>query len=168
MIGPLAPGNLNAVAAIGFENYSRRDLQFFLNHACAFNLECRRDDEAQGFGLALLVQGALDIIAVSVSQGQRRLGLGKEIVSVWLASDTVHAASLEVAESNAPAIALYRSVGFEAVGRRRRYYGGVGDALVMAWARSCKSTPEFAGQSFYPDESLASGRHGKLCNDRLG
>lgn len=39
---------------------------------------------------------------------------------------------LEVAADNAAAVALYRALGFAEVGRRRRYYGGRIDALVLA------------------------------------
>ncbi len=41
--------------------------------------------------------------------------------------------SLEVRESNQPAISLYRKMGFEAVGRRKRYYENGEDALMMEY-----------------------------------
>ena len=42
--------------------------------------------------------------------------------------------TLEVRVSNEPAIALYRSFGFEEAGIRKRYYGDGEDALIM-WLR---------------------------------
>lgn len=41
------------------------------------------------------------------------------------------AATLEVRAGNAAAVALYRRLGFEEVGRRRRYYADGSDALLM-------------------------------------
>ena len=44
--------------------------------------------------------------------------------------------TLEVRASNAPAIALYRKHGFQAVGQRRNYYQKPDeDALLMTWFR---------------------------------
>ncbi len=38
---------------------------------------------------------------------------------------------LEVATGNAAALALYRREGFTEVGRRRRYYADLSDAIVL-------------------------------------
>ena len=38
---------------------------------------------------------------------------------------------LDVAADNTPALALYRSLGFQDISRRARYYGGRTDAIVM-------------------------------------
>ena len=50
--------------------------------------------------------------------------------------------TLEVRASNAAALALYRSLGFIASGRRRRYYGDGEDALVMTLPVGRGSTME--------------------------
>lgn len=50
-------------------------------------------------------------------------------------------ATLEVRPSNSRALALYENFGFEALGRRRRYYADGEDALIL-WQNSLK-TPEF-------------------------
>ena len=47
------------------------------------------------------------------------------------ASDGAITMFLEVAEDNFPARALYVACGYRPVGRRRGYYAGGGDALVL-------------------------------------
>ena len=39
--------------------------------------------------------------------------------------------SLEVNEKNIIAINLYKNFGFEKVGRRKKYYNGIDDAIIM-------------------------------------
>ena len=39
--------------------------------------------------------------------------------------------SLEVNEINEPAINLYKKAGFEIVGKRKKYYDGKNDAIIM-------------------------------------
>lgn len=75
------------------------------------------------------------ITNVATHPDARRQGLGRAVVSALLS----HAISLgltdvylEVRVSNEPAIALYRSLGFEEIGRRRHFYRQpTEDALLM-------------------------------------
>jgi ribosomal-protein-alanine N-acetyltransferase len=91
-----------------------------------------------GFVLCRLAAGEGEILTITVARSHRRQGLG------WLLMDAVlrelHAARadvlfLEVDETNAPAIGLYRRLGFREVGRRPAYYRHADDsragALVM-------------------------------------
>lgn len=65
--------------------------------------------------------GEREILNVAVDPAKRRRGIGKMLVEAELArSQGVW--FLEVRESNAAAIALYRSMGFEPAGRRPGYY----------------------------------------------
>jgi ribosomal-protein-alanine N-acetyltransferase len=92
-----------------------------------------------GFILARALAGEAEVITLAVRPAARRHGLA----SALLQAATVQALAagaetlfLEVAEDNAPAIALYGRSGFSLVGRRRGYYarpGGAGpvDALIM-------------------------------------
>lgn len=96
------------------------------------------EGETDGFILIRTVADEAEILTLAVRPAARRQGLGGRLVGV--ASD--RAASLgarrmflEVAEDNAPARALYGSLGFQAAGRRPRYYpradGPAVDALVL-------------------------------------
>ena len=63
-------------------------------------------------------QGTIDI---SLSEYGRELAIetGKDNIS------------LEVNEKNYAAISLYKKAGFEDVGRRKKYYNGMDDAIIM-------------------------------------
>jgi ribosomal-protein-alanine N-acetyltransferase len=95
--------------------------------------------EADGFILVRAIAGEAEIITLAVAPSARRQGLARRLIeqavvrALALEAQTLF---LEVAEDNVPALALYRGLGFEVVGRRRGYYArGTGvspaDALVM-------------------------------------
>ncbi len=79
-----------------------------------------------------------EVLTICVAPGQRRHGAGRLLMEgaiAAMANDGVRRLCLEVAEDNGPALALYRSFGFSAAGRRPAYYptaGGAADALIMA------------------------------------
>ncbi|MCO6389137.1 GNAT family N-acetyltransferase [Aliihoeflea sp. 40Bstr573] len=91
-----------------------------------------------GFVLVRQAADEAEILTVAVARSARRLGLGRSLMDAVLRA--LHAARtaslfLEVDETNAPAIALYRRLGFIQVGRRPDYYkqpgGGRTGAIVM-------------------------------------
>jgi [ribosomal protein S18]-alanine N-acetyltransferase len=72
--------------------------------------------------------GEAELLQVEVEEGYRRRG----IASALLAAALEGTVFLEVRAGNAGAIALYSTLGFAVVGRRRGYYADpVEDALVM-------------------------------------
>jgi ribosomal-protein-alanine N-acetyltransferase len=77
------------------------------------------------------VLGELHITTIAVRPEYRRRGHAHALIGAALAAypnaSHVH---LEVRPTNAAAIDLYESLGFETTGRRPRYYGDV-DALLM-------------------------------------
>lgn len=88
-----------------------------------------------GFVLARLAAGEAEILTVCVAKTQRRAGLGRRLLDAVLRS--LHAARaealfLEVDETNAPALVLYRRLGFEEKGRRPGYYSGADGAKSAA------------------------------------
>jgi ribosomal-protein-alanine N-acetyltransferase len=71
---------------------------------------------------------------LAVAAPARQRGIGRSLLVQSLAALAVEGASLvklEVRESNDPAQALYRDVGFETARRVSRYYRDSEDALVM-------------------------------------
>ena len=91
-----------------------------------------------GFVLARLAVGEAEILTVAVSRAHRRQGLGRQLMDAVLRrlhAQRAEALFLEVDETNAPAIALYRRLGFREVGKRPAYYQGEdnrkSNALVM-------------------------------------
>ncbi len=81
------------------------------------------------------VADEVEVLFVATAPAWRRQGVARALLvhALQAARDEGAArALLEVRRSNAPAIALYRALGFEVVGERRRYYDDGEDALLMA------------------------------------
>jgi ribosomal-protein-alanine N-acetyltransferase len=78
---------------------------------------------------------AYHVHVLAVAGEARRRGLGTALLAAALAEaraaglTRVH---LQLRASNLAALALYRRLGFAAVGRRPRYYGGGEDALLLS------------------------------------
>lgn len=88
-----------------------------------------------GYCVMLRASDEAEIANIATAPGMRRRGIGAQLLDDAIAAGTamgVLATFLEVRESNSPALALYASRGFLAVGRRRGYYRyPVEDALVL-------------------------------------
>ena len=88
-----------------------------------------------GFSIFWLVQDELHILNVATAPEHRHRGVARAVLNATLeeARDRrCTVATLEVRRSNEPAINLYRSFGFRAVGIRPNYYVEEGeDAIVM-------------------------------------
>jgi ribosomal-protein-alanine N-acetyltransferase len=90
-----------------------------------------------GFVLARLAAGEGEILTVAVARAHRRQGLGWRLMDAVLRelhAQRAEALFLEVDETNAAAIPLYRRLGFFEVGKRPSYYQsatGSSGALVM-------------------------------------
>ncbi|MBR3317124.1 MAG: tRNA (adenosine(37)-N6)-threonylcarbamoyltransferase complex transferase subunit TsaD [Atopobiaceae bacterium] len=90
--------------------------------------------EIVGFAGGMLAGDTLELLDVAVSPSRRREHIAARLVARVAYDGHVlgaQAITLEVAELNAPAQALYKSLGFEKVGRRRKYYRSGEDALIM-------------------------------------
>ena len=97
--------------------------------------------EADGGVVAYLVAwhvaDELHVLNVATREDRRRRGMARalmqEVVTYARAHRVAHVL-LEVRRSNRPAIGLYRSVGFFAIGVRARYYPDDEDAVEMVLA----------------------------------
>jgi ribosomal-protein-alanine N-acetyltransferase len=94
-----------------------------------------RDGPIMGFAVVWLVHDELHVLNVAVAPESRRRGVARSVLDRMERNGReqgARVAMLEVRRSNAPAIALYRSLGYREVGVRPRYYAEDGeDALVM-------------------------------------
>ena len=66
-----------------------------------------------------------DMMNIAVREGARRQGIAKKLILALCArlrEKGVRSLTLEVRDSNAPAIALYEGLGFLQAGRRPNYY----------------------------------------------
>jgi len=99
-----------------------------------------RLEETVGYCLArLLPETEAEILRLGVPPEIRRRGLGRRLLAAALEeipgklrAKNERKIFLEVAENNVPALALYESMGFRRVGRRKNYYAGEIDALILA------------------------------------
>ncbi|MGB3386580.1 MAG: ribosomal protein S18-alanine N-acetyltransferase [Pseudaminobacter sp.] len=142
---PLTAADSDAIAVLHQEDFVRpwTGVEFadLLEQDTVFGFAARevgqRGAAPVGFVLARLAAGEGEILTVAVARSHRRQGIG------WLLMDAVlrhlhgeraQSLFLEVDETNAAAIALYRRLGFHEVGQRPAYYsssGGRTGALVM-------------------------------------
>ena len=76
-----------------------------------------------------------DVMNLAVAPESRKLGLGRALMCELmrrLRESGIDSLSLEVRESNFPALALYTKLGFSQVGKRPRYYvNPTEDALIL-------------------------------------
>jgi len=91
-----------------------------------------------GFALGRIAGPEAELLTLAVHPGARRRGLGSALVAAFEAAAAARGAAealLEVAETNAPARALYHGLGYRPVGRRPGYYRRAAapplDALVL-------------------------------------
>lgn len=106
--------------------------------AIALRRRVGRGDRLLGFVMMRAAGGEAEILTIAVASGARRRGYGRRLMEEAgrrAYRDRAEALFLEVDQSNRGAIALYRSLGYETVAERARYYqgapGGPGTALVM-------------------------------------
>jgi ribosomal-protein-alanine N-acetyltransferase len=88
-----------------------------------------------GFAVVWLVHDELHVLNVAVAPEARRRGVAQAVLEAVEAlgrEQGARVSMLEVRRGNAPAIALYRKLGYREVGVRPHYYPEDGeDALVM-------------------------------------
>jgi ribosomal-protein-alanine N-acetyltransferase len=94
-----------------------------------------RDAHGQivGFSLAWSVADEVHLLELATHPLARRKGFGRALLLALIGYAREHRKRLlllEVRRSNAPAIALYESVGFEDSGVRRGYYADTGEDAV--------------------------------------
>jgi ribosomal-protein-alanine N-acetyltransferase len=91
-----------------------------------------------GFSLSRIVVGEAELLLLAVRRSAHRRGIGRKLLDRFISdarsrgADKLH---LEVRQGN-DAVQLYKSAGFEEVGRRFNYYRGASghqyDALTLA------------------------------------
>jgi ribosomal-protein-alanine N-acetyltransferase len=97
-----------------------------------------------GYLIFWVVQDEMHILNLAVAPAHRRRGIARRLLAEGLAQARelgAELAWLEVRPSNAPARALYASLGFKEVGRRPRYYDDTHeDALLLTLEWNEKET----------------------------
>jgi ribosomal-protein-alanine N-acetyltransferase len=144
-IAPLTAEDTAAISRLHREDFVRpwTDGEFasLIDQDTVFGYSVRETGKRAGpvgFVLARLAADEGEILTVAVARSHRRQGLGWQLMDAVLRelhAQRAAALFLEVDETNAPAIALYRRLGFREVGKRPAYYDAPGNtksgALVM-------------------------------------
>lgn len=96
------------------------------------------DGAPAGFSIARVIADEAELLLLGVRKGVRRQGIGSALVGRFCRDAAQRGARrvfLEMRDGN-DAVTMYRSAGFEQVGRRRDYYraldGGSHDALTLS------------------------------------
>lgn len=134
-IEPATPADVPALSAIAAECGLHVDFPAELGRSYGVLRVARSARGALGFLLAWRAADELHLTDLGVTASERRRGIGSALVRDLVGEGRALAARiilLEVRASNAPALALYGSLGFVELDRRIRYYDDTGeDAVVM-------------------------------------
>ena len=92
-----------------------------------------------GFVIGQLASDEAEVLSIGTAPDWQRAGLGRMLLEGLIRAAKRGEAKrlfLEVAEDNEAALALYRGLGFQETGRRKKYYqrpdGSTADALTLA------------------------------------
>jgi ribosomal-protein-alanine N-acetyltransferase len=138
-IRPAHESDLDDVAAIERavfnDPWSRRSFADLVNARQVLFLVATDSNSVVGYAIVLLAGSGSELANLAVSRLMQHQGLGRRLLDEALGQAQAHGSKemfLEVRASNTAAIHLYTSAGFEAVGRRVRYYARpIEDAIVM-------------------------------------
>ena len=140
VIDRAGPGDLDAIMALerdGFDPASRwsdASWRAELTRPDRCVLVDRDGTVVRGVAAFQVVAEVADLHRVVVASDRRGRGIARALVGAglaWAAGRRARHMLLEVEHDNAPALALYRRLGFAELTRRKDYYGAGRHALVM-------------------------------------
>lgn len=115
--------------------WSEKSVASELENELALWLVALEGDTVAGYVGSQTVMGETDMMNIAVAPAFRRKGIARALIQALLrelARQGSRCLTLEVRASNAPARALYESLGFAQVGRRPNYYRNPKeDALIL-------------------------------------
>ena len=94
----------------------------------------KENDVIVGFAGILITPDDTEITNIVTKKSVRKRGIGSLLLDRLIEMTKElgkNSISLEVNELNKSAISLYEKSGFEIVGKRKKYYDGVSDAILM-------------------------------------
>ena len=117
--------------------WSENALREELENSYARFLVAVCDGEVSGYIGAHNILGEVYITNVAVSEKHRRKGMGEKLINSLISVCEIENAefiTLEVRESNKPAINLYKKMNFKDVGKRKNFYENPReDAILMTY-----------------------------------
>ena len=135
-IDTMRAGDLGAVAAIGGPTHmDEAQVKDELARPWSRLWVAREEDgTVVGFAVSWHVADELHVLNVATREDRRRQGIARAVMAgvvEYARTQRMRHVLLEVRRSNRAALALYRSVGFFAMGVRARYYPDDEDAVEM-------------------------------------
>ena len=104
------------------EPWDEASVRSELTNKLALWLVAVEDGELAGYVGSQTVLQEADMMNIAVAEGFRRRGIARNLVEELIRQLDAYQLTLEVRVSNAPAIAMYESMGFQQVGLRKNYY----------------------------------------------
>ncbi len=104
------------------EPWSETSVRGELTNELALWLVAVDGDAVVGYVGSQTVLGEADMMNIAVADTHRRRGIARLLVEELVRQLDAAMLTLEVRASNAPAIALYASLGFSQIGLRKNYY----------------------------------------------
>ena len=115
-----------AVAELEKQNFSapwdEASVRSELSNKLALWLVTLEGETVVGYVGSQTVLQEADMMNIAVADSHRRRGIARKLVEELIRRLDAYQLTLEVRQSNAPAIALYESLGFTQVGLRKNYY----------------------------------------------
>lgn len=102
-----------------------------LNNDCSHIYVAVEGGKAVGYAMLYIVCGEADIIRVAVLPEYRRQGIAERLLLKSFEINETDSVFLDVRESNAPAIRLYKSLGFADTGVRKNYYSNPTENAIL-------------------------------------
>ena len=133
---PMNESHVAAVAALEEANFTtawpESAIRGELTNKLALWLVAVEDGKVLGYVGSQTVLEEADMMNIAVDETCRRRGIARALVEELVRQLPAYCLTLEVRVSNAPAIALYHSLGFVQVGLRKNYYRNPReDALIL-------------------------------------
>jgi ribosomal-protein-alanine N-acetyltransferase len=144
----MTPSDVPGVAAVERASYPFPWSEGIFRDCLRVGYLCRvaeNEGEVVGYGIVAMGAGEAHILNICIAAHVRGRGIGRRMMQLLLERSLqagMRDVFLEVRPSNPHAIALYQSLGFNEVGRRRGYYQaevGREDALVLKLSLPVKS-----------------------------
>jgi ribosomal-protein-alanine acetyltransferase len=131
--------DIPALAAIeaawpGYPAWGERGLREELAKPSSVTLVAEQDGAPAGFINFWIVRPEVQINSLAVAAAFLRRGAARALIgkcAEYARKSACTSITLEVNANNAPAVALYAAEGFEAEGRRPKFYNNAEDALLM-------------------------------------
>ena len=139
-IGKMTEQDINAIVQLQaadikyLEKYSRAQFLEMLNDKNYYMLTAKDGESVGGYLIAKCGVDELELYQIVVGTSNKRSGVGSQLIKNlpdFAKINNINSIYLEVRVDNENAIAFYKALGFIGVGRRKGYYYGSMDAILM-------------------------------------